>query len=148
MAGVGSAPRGEGLAELGAAEVVVGLDEVTEPVFGVLDNVGGSLLSQAFRLVDDGGSLQSIGMASNEPSTISFEEERRLGRRKRLEPFNISAPIRADLQYLLTLLADGELDLQIGFRDTWENVDGAAQALLGRTAARSTLRLKRFRRCR
>ncbi|MHC9293854.1 zinc-binding dehydrogenase [Mycobacterium sp. LTG2003] len=135
VAAVGSAPRGEGLAELGAAEVVVGLDGVTEPVYGVLDNVGGKLLAQAFSLVADGGSVQSIGMASNEPTTIDFEHERRLGNRKRLEPFTVRAPFAADLRYLLTLLADGELDPQIGLRDSWENVASAAQALLDRKVA-------------
>lgn len=135
VAAVGSAPRGEGLAELGAAEVVVGLDAVTEPVFGVLDNVGGKLLAQAFSLVSDGGSVQSIGMASNEPTTINFEAERRTGTRKRLEPFTVRAPFRADLDYLLTLLADCEIDAQIGLRDSWENIADAAQALLGRTVA-------------
>jgi NADPH:quinone reductase len=135
VAAVGSPARGEGLAELGAEEVVVGLDDVADPVFGVLDNVGGKLLAQAFRLVDDGGSVQSIGMASDEPTTINFEEERRTGNRKRLEPFTIHTPIRADLQYLLTLLADGELDPQIGLRDTWDNVSSAAEALLNRKVA-------------
>ncbi len=135
IAAVGSAARGDGLTELGAEEVVVGLADVTEPVFGVLDNVGGRLLTEAFALVSDGGSLQSIGMASNEPSTIDFERERRSGNRKRLEPFTVRAPFRADLQYLLTLLADGELDPQIGLRDSWDNVAAAAEALLGRTVA-------------
>ncbi|KAB7754159.1 MULTISPECIES: zinc-binding dehydrogenase [Mycobacteriaceae] len=135
VAAVGSAPRGEGLRELGAAEVVVGLDAVTDPVFGVLDNVGGKLLAQAFSLVSDGGSLQSIGMASNEPTTINFEAERRIGNRKRLEPFTVRAPFRADLDYLLTLLADCEIDPQIGLRDSWENIAEAAQALLGRKIA-------------
>ncbi|ORA39923.1 zinc-binding dehydrogenase [Mycobacterium aquaticum] len=132
IAAVGNPSRGEGLTELGADEVVVGLDPVTEPVFGVLDNVGGKLLAQAFSLVDDGGSVQSIGMASNEPTTINFEQERRRGNRKRLEPFTVRAPFQADLQYLLTLLADGELDPQIGLRDSWDNISAAAQALLGR----------------
>ncbi|MHA3020778.1 zinc-binding dehydrogenase [Mycobacterium sp. BMJ-28] len=132
VAAVGSAARGEGLPELGAAEVVIGLDGVTEPVFGVLDNVGGPLLAQAFALVSDGGSVQSIGMASNEPTTIDFEAHRRLGNRKRLEPFTVRAPFQADLQYLLGLLADGELDPQIGLRDSWDNVAAAAQALLDR----------------
>lgn len=135
VAAVGSPARGEGLEELGAAEVVVGLDTVTEPVFGVLDNVGGSLLTQAFSLVSDGGSVQSIGMASNEPTTINFEQERRTGNRKRLEPFTVRAPFQDDLHYLLTLLADGELDPQIGLRDSWENTPAAAQALLGRKVA-------------
>ncbi len=132
VAAVGSPPRGEGLEELGAAEVVVGLDTVTEPVFGVLDNVGGKLLAQAFSLVSDGGSVQSIGMASNEPTTINFEQERRIGNRKRLEPFTVRAPFQADLHYLLNLLAEGELDPQIGLRDSWENTADAALALLGR----------------
>jgi NADPH:quinone reductase-like Zn-dependent oxidoreductase len=108
---------------------------LAEPVFGVLDNVGGPLLTEAFALVSDGGSLQSIGMASNEPSTIDFEKERRTGNRKRLESFTVRAPFRTDLQYLLTLLADGELDPQIGLRDSWDNVAAAAEALLGRTVA-------------
>ena len=143
VAAVGSAPRGEGLTELGAAEVVVGLDSVTEPVYGVLDNVGGKLLAQAFSLVADGGSVQSIGMASNEPTTINFEHERRLGNRKRLEPFTVRAPFAADLRYLLTLLADGELDPQIGLRDSWENVASAAQALLDRkVAGKAVLRVR------
>lgn len=135
IAAVGSPARGAGLPELGAAEVTVGLDGVGDPVFGVLDNVGGPLLAQAFRLVADGGSVQSIGMASNEPTTINFEEERRVGNRKRLEPFLIRTPIGPDLQYLLTLLADGELDPQIGLRDSWDNISTAASALLGRTVA-------------
>lgn len=134
VAAVGSPARGEGLEQLGAAEVVVGVNGV-EPVFGVLDNVGGKLLAQAFSLVSDGGSVQSIGMASNEPTTINFEHERRLGNRKRLEPFTVRAPFQADLDYLLTLLADGELDPQIGFRDSWDNIAAAAEALLNRKVA-------------
>src|SRR5919197_4239866 len=51
IAAVGSTARGAGLTELGAAEVVVGLGGVTEPVFGVVDNVGGRLLADAFSLV-------------------------------------------------------------------------------------------------
>jgi NADPH:quinone reductase-like Zn-dependent oxidoreductase len=133
VAAVGSAARGTGLAELGAAEVTVGLDDVTEHVFGVLDNVGGQLLAQAFGLVGDGGSVQSIGMASNQPTTIDFEVERNRGARKRLEPFTVRTPFNADLDYLVELLAAGELDPQIGLHDSWDNVSAAAGALLNRT---------------
>jgi NADPH:quinone reductase len=135
VAAVGSAARGAGLPELGAHEVVVGLADVTEPVFGVLDNVGGQLLTEAFGLVADGGSLQSIGMASNTPSTIDFERERRLGARKRLEPFTVRTPFGPDLRYLLDLLAAGEIDPQIGLRESWNRVAEAAEALLGRQVA-------------
>jgi NADPH:quinone reductase len=135
IAAVGSPARGEGLAELGAAEVVVGLDGVSEPVFGVLDNVGGPLLAQAFHLVGDGGSVQSIGMASGEPTTIDFEAERHTGARKRLEPFGVKTPFTADLDYLVEQLAKGRLDPQIGVHDSWDNITSAAEALLGRRVA-------------
>jgi NADPH:quinone reductase-like Zn-dependent oxidoreductase len=135
IAAVGSHARGAGLKELGAAEVVVGLAHVTEPVFGVLDNVGGQLLADAFRLVDDGGSAQSIGMASNQPTTIDFEAERQFGVHKRLEPFTVRAPFGPDLAYLVELLADGQIDPQIGLRTSWDDVAEAAEALLDRRVA-------------
>jgi NADPH:quinone reductase-like Zn-dependent oxidoreductase len=135
IAAVGSEARGAGLIELGAAEVVVGLDDVTEPVFGVLENIGGPLLAQAFSLVGEGGSVQSIGMASNQPTTIDFEAERHRWTRKRLEPFTVREPFEPDLNYLVELLATGQLDPQIGLRDSWDNVSGAAEALLDRRVA-------------
>jgi NADPH:quinone reductase len=135
IATVGSEARGAGLRELGAAEVVVGLADVTEPVFGVLDNVGGQLLAEAFSLVADGGSAQSIGMASNQPTTIDFEAERQFGVQKRLEPFTVRTPFRPDLGYLVELLAAGEIDPQIGLRTSWTEVSKAAEALLDRRVA-------------
>lgn len=64
---------------LGAQEVVFGLDVVREPFYGVLDNVGGSVLTWALELLAPGGTLVSIGNASLEPSTIDFEKERSRG---------------------------------------------------------------------
>jgi NADPH:quinone reductase-like Zn-dependent oxidoreductase len=114
---------------------VVGLAEVTEPVFGVLDNVGGQLLAEAFSLVAEGGSAQSIGMASGQPTTIDFEAERQLAARKRLEPFTVRTPFGPDLAYLVELLAAGEIDPQVGLRVSWEDVSDAAEALLDRRVA-------------
>jgi NADPH2:quinone reductase len=135
IAAVGSVARGEGLAQLGAAEVVVGLTDVTEPVFGVLDNVGGPLLAEAFSLLDDGGSAQSIGMASGQPTTIDLEAERQFGVRKRLEPFTVRTPFGPDLAYLVELLETGAIDPQIGLRLAWDQVSEAAAALLDRRVA-------------
>ena len=135
IAAVGSTARGAGLKALGATEVVVGLADVAEQVSGVLDNVGGPLLAEAFSLLADGGSLQSIGMASNQPSTIDFEIERRSGVRKRLEPFTVRTPFDRDLTYLVELLAAGELDPQIGLRTSWNDVSEAAEALRDRRVA-------------
>ncbi|MGW5644692.1 zinc-binding dehydrogenase [Saccharopolyspora sp. NPDC003752] len=132
IASVGSPARGDGLAELGAAEVVVGLDGITAPVFGLLDNVGGSHLAEGFGLLGDGGIALSIGQASREPTTIDFEGERVRGGLKRLEPFIVRKPFGPDLAYLTSLLAKGLLDPQIGWRGPWDRASEAAAALLGR----------------
>jgi NADPH:quinone reductase-like Zn-dependent oxidoreductase len=132
IAAVGSPARGNQLRELGAAEVVVGLQNVAAPVFGVLDNVGGALLAEAFSLIEAGGLALSIGMASLEPTVIDFERERVQVGSKRLETFVIGTHLGPDLAYLTGLLAAEELDPQIGWRGSWEDAAGAAQALLAR----------------
>lgn len=137
IASVGSHSRGEGLRELGADEIVIGPQNITEPVFGVLDNVGGTQLAEAFSLLEDGGCLQSIGMASRELTTIDFEQERLNGGRKRLEVFTVGHPgfgpgFGSDLAYLVELLENKALDPQIGWRGSWERAPEAAEALLAR----------------
>jgi NADPH:quinone reductase-like Zn-dependent oxidoreductase len=132
IAAVGSAGRGEGLRELGAIEIVTSLEHIREPVFGVLENVGGTLLAEAFSLVGEGGSMQSIGTASLEPAVIDFESERVRGGNKRIEAFVVGGGFGPDLAYLTGLLEAGTLDPQIGWRGPWERAPEAAQALLGR----------------
>jgi NADPH2:quinone reductase len=132
VAVVGSEARGEGLGALGADEIAVGLGRVTAPVFGVLENVGGAELGRALSLVESGGSLQSIGMASREPSVIDFEQERRRGGNRRVEVFVVGSAFGADITYLASLLAKKELDAQIGWRGPFERAAEAAQALLDR----------------
>ncbi|NMO19180.1 zinc-binding dehydrogenase [Pyxidicoccus fallax] len=132
VASVGGTARGEGLRALGADEVVVGLTQVKKPVYGVLENIGGTVLSQALGLVERGGSVQSIGAASREPSTIDFEAERRRGGERRVEVFTVGSHFGADLTYLASLLADGALDPQLGWRGSWEQFLPAIDALLGR----------------
>jgi len=132
IACVGSPWRGEGLRELGADEVIVDLDEVKGPVDGVLENVGGALLAQAFSLLGPGGSLLSVGMASLAPTTIDFEVDRIRAGDRRIEVFNTGRNFGADLTYLLHLVARKELDPQIGWRGSWASASEAAGALLER----------------
>jgi NADPH:quinone reductase-like Zn-dependent oxidoreductase len=132
IASVGSAPRGDGLRALGADDVVIGVEGIAEPVYGVLDNVGGALLGQAFALVERGGSLQSIGMASGEPSSIDFERERRRASQRKVEVFAVGDRFGGDLAYLVGLLARRQIEPSIGWRGSWERVDAAARALLDR----------------
>ncbi len=131
IAQVGDPARGAGLRELGAAELVGGLDQVTEPVHGALDTVGGPGLALAFALLADGASVQSIGAASGQPTV--FQPYQTIGSpRKRLESFEMGGNLSADLSYLLDLLATGGLDPQIDWRGDWSDFPTAAGALLGR----------------
>jgi len=131
VASAGSPQRGEGLAALGAAEVVTGLDGVTQPVFAVLDNVGGHTLSQAYALLEPGGCAQSVGMASLEPTSIDFEQARLRGG-GRIEAFTVGDHFGPDLAYLIGLVAAGELDPQVGWRGPWHKAAEAAAALMER----------------
>jgi NADPH:quinone reductase len=132
VAVVGSPERGEGLTALGAAEVVVGVDSVSGPVYGALDNVGGRTLAEVFALLEPGGSVQSVGMASLEPTTIDFEQARLRGGDTRIETFAVGPGFGRDLELLVGLVASGQLDPQVGWRGPWEKAADAAAALLGR----------------
>jgi NADPH:quinone reductase-like Zn-dependent oxidoreductase len=140
VAVVGSASRGAGLAEIGAAEVVVADDVATLAsgrVDGVIDNVGGQLLATTYGLLVEGGLALSVGMASGQPTTIDLEQARIHNAGARVEAFSVfrDGPFGADLAWLAGLAATGALDPQVGWRGGWEQVSEAAGALLGRTVA-------------
>jgi NADPH:quinone reductase-like Zn-dependent oxidoreductase len=132
IASVGSPARARGLPGLGAAEVVVGAEDLIEPVYGVLDNVGGPLLAEAFSLLEPDGVVLAIGMASRRSTTIDFESARTASARGRIENFNVGTPFGADLAYLVTLLETRRLDPQIGWRGPWDRAPEAVEALLDR----------------
>jgi NADPH2:quinone reductase len=106
------------------------------PVYGVLENVGGELLAQAYALLERDGLLQSIGMASLEPTSIDFERARLRGG-GRVEAFNVfshGGAFGRDLDSLLGWAAHGELDPQVGWRGSWTQITEAVDALRGRQA--------------
>jgi NADPH2:quinone reductase len=130
IASVGSRSRGEGLTELGARQVVVGLDTVSEPVDVVIENVGGHHLVRAFELLAPGGSLQSIGGTSGEPS--AFPPYATVGPPKSLNAFTAGDLFGSDLAYLLALLAAGKLRAEVGWQGPWQDAPKAVAALLSR----------------
>lgn len=134
IAAVGSPERGAGLRDLGADEIAVGLDGVA-PVHGVLEHVGGTMLADAYGLLDDGGTLISVGSASGQSTQIDFEAARMARKNNRIESFMASWPVGEELQYVLDLTGRGQLDAQVGYRDSWDNLDAAIDALLGRRVA-------------
>lgn len=134
VASVGSRERGAGLAELGADEVVVGLAGIEQPLYGMLDTVGGPQLAAALALMEPGGLVQWIGRAAREPFVLSVEAAETQPP-WRLEQFHVAPPFGPDLAYLLQLVERGELDPQIGWRGSWEQATEAAAELLARRVA-------------
>ena len=133
IAAVGRAERGAGLRELGAAEIAVELTGLAA-VYGVLENVGGALLAQAYALLEPDGWLQSVGQASLEPSCIDFERARLRGG-GRIEAFNVfshGGAFGGDLGALLARVERAELDPPVGWRGPWTRLTEALDALRGR----------------
>ena len=133
IASVGSEPRFEGLRELGADEVAIGLDGVSGPLDLVIENVGGSLLVGAFALLGEGGVIQSIGWTSGEEAV--FPVYSTVGMRRSLTAFTKGPHSGPDIAYLLELMERGKLQVDVGWRGSWEQIGDAVEALLGRRVA-------------
>ncbi|MEU8216510.1 zinc-binding dehydrogenase [Micromonospora taraxaci] len=138
VAVVGSAARGAGLGELGADEVVVGLDGVA-PVDVVLETVGGVQLVAAWGLLAPGGVLHSIGWASGEPAVFPVNSTFAPGAARTLRSFGDASAPGLDLAVLVDLVARGVLRSPIGWRGSWQWLGEAVDALAHRRVAGKVL---------
>jgi NADPH:quinone reductase-like Zn-dependent oxidoreductase len=129
IASVGRPERTEGLTGIGAREVVIGLHGVEAPLHGILDNVAGPQLARAFALLAPGATAEWIGTASGQPVPLETPHKMSQGR---LNAFFLGDQLGQDLAYLLTLLDNGDLDPQIGWRGGWGQAAAAAEALFAR----------------
>ncbi|RJL23088.1 alcohol dehydrogenase [Bailinhaonella thermotolerans] len=135
IASVGSPARAEGLAELGAHEVVIGLRGIERPVDLILDNVGGPQLAAAWELLAPGGSVQNIGWASDQPAVFEPYSLFFVGEPKTMMTFGDVRKVGPDLGTLLEFMAGGRLSPEVDWRGSWERVTEAARALLDRRIA-------------
>ena len=133
IASVGSVARGEGLPELGADDVAVGLDGVATPLDVVIDSVGGQQLVEAFGLLGEGGVIQGIGWTSGQEAV--FPPYSTVGMRRSIEAFTKGPSSGPDIDYLLSLMRAGRLRVDVGWRGSWTRVAEAADALFGRRIA-------------
>jgi NADPH:quinone reductase len=131
VAAVGSTSKMEGLQDLGADEVIVGLEDVVEPVDIVVDKIGGATLVAAWDLLAPGGSLQSVGWASGERAV--FRPYATIGAPKSLTSFLIGGDVGADLATLVSMVQEHRLAVDIGWRGSWTDIHAAADAMLGRS---------------
>jgi NADPH:quinone reductase-like Zn-dependent oxidoreductase len=132
------ATRTEGLAELGADEVLTELAERGPGYEVVLDAVGGPMLGRALQRVVPRGTV--INFAATTPEPVSYPTREFFARAPgaRLYGFYIFSELEhtrscsPDLRRLADLIAAGRLDPQIALTASWNDAAQAIQALLDR----------------
>jgi NADPH:quinone reductase-like Zn-dependent oxidoreductase len=133
------------LRALGAHEVHSDPAAVDKPVFGVLDNVGGRQLVDAFAALEARGTLVNVGRSSGADSVLPPAALAVAGRHDRsIRTFHLyGEPIpdfSADLTWLAAEVAAGRLDPGIAWRGPWTRYAEPAQTLLaGRLRGKAVL---------
>jgi NADPH:quinone reductase-like Zn-dependent oxidoreductase len=132
-----SAERAEGLAELGADDVIHELTPEGEGFDVILESVGGPSLAAALGRVAPAGIVIAFGISSGEPTTFNVAGfyNRRGARLYGLRVFDEldrhKSAVR-DLRFLAEEVAAGRLDPQITLRRSWRDAGEALEALLER----------------
>ena len=136
---VGRAERGAGMRELGAREVVAGIDKAQGRFGLILESAGGASLAHAIRLVEPKGTVVVYGNSSGEPTTLAFADFRGApnSRVQSFSYFYSEAEDRfaPDLALLVSLIADGSLRPLIGVERSWRDIATVAEQLRDRRVA-------------
>lgn len=136
---VGRSERGAGLKDLGALEVIAGIDHAQGRFGLILESAGGASLAQAIKLVEAKGVVVVYGNSSGEPTTLSFADFRGApnSRVQSFSYFYSEAEDRfaPDLALLVSLIADGSLKPQIGVERSWRDFTQVAEQLRDRRVA-------------
>ena len=124
----GRPERAAGLRELGATDVVVGIEQAQGRFGLILKSGGGASLATALHAVDANGAVVVFGNSSGDTTSISFADFRG-GQNARLQSFFsfTSGPeeqFAPDLALLLSLVADRSLTPQTGPERNWRDMRG------------------------
>jgi NADPH:quinone reductase len=144
---VGRPERAAGLKELGAAEVVEGIDNAAGRFALILESGGGASLAKAIQLIEPKGTIVVYGNSSTEPTTVSFANFRGAAnaRIQTFSYFTSEAEERfaPDLALLVSLIAEGWLQPRIGVERSWSDILQVGEQLRGRQLAGKAILLVR-----
>jgi NADPH2:quinone reductase len=137
---VGRPERAQGLRELGATSVAIGLDALSGRYDLVLDAVGGDQFAKLAALLTAHGTLVIYGNSSGQPTIFQDIRDFYLGGLRRIQAFTIftTLPINppgTDLAYLARLVDDGELNPHVDSVLPWTQLGEALQRLAERSVA-------------
>lgn len=129
----GGADRAQGLADIGATQVVEQMSDAEGFFDLILESAGGESLEHAFRVVNHSGTIVVFGVSSGEPASFSFRDFSQ--RPIKVEVFFVyesGRPFRPDLQVLADLVGEGSLHPHVGLEVGWEDAGSALRALAER----------------
>ena len=135
------ARRTEGLAGLGADEVLPELEAAGETFDVILDAIGGPVLGAALQRVAPRGTVVSFGATVPEP--VSYPTRELFSRAPGavlhglyiFDELDHTRTAAADLRRLAELVAAGRVDTQIDLTASWSEAASAIEALLDRRVA-------------
>jgi NADPH2:quinone reductase len=130
------ARRPEGLAALGADEVLDRLDPEGEPFDAILDAIGGPVLGAAIQRIGAGGTVVSFASTVTEP--VSYPTRALFGGSPGAKLYGLmifpellhTQSGSADLTRLARHVAAGRLDVHVDLAASWRDAGRAIQALL------------------
>ena len=136
---VGRPERAAGLKELGAGEVVQDIADAQGRFALILESAGGASLAHAIKLVEAKGTVVVYGNSSGEPTTLAFADFRPAPN-SRVQSFSYfysesEDRFAPDLALLVSLIADGSLQPQIGVERSWRDFTAVAEQLRDRRVA-------------
>ncbi len=135
-AGVSGPHRADHVRALGADEVITAIGPDSGPFDLILDGVGGPVLTDAVHRLAVGGTVTAYGVASGQRSELAFYDFRESTPGSKLQAFFIyrtgEETFGQDLATLAGLVADGQLDPQLGVVRDWSETLEAVAALRDR----------------
>ena len=133
---VSSVAKGDELLRIGADEVVTEVSQLSSPVYGVIENIGGQTLVDAWNHLAPRGALVSVGFASGQPAV--FPPYSTVGPSKSLVSITLPFPVHPvetlaeDFSFLAKLVAAGALETPIVWRGDWGRLPEAIELLASR----------------
>jgi NADPH:quinone reductase len=129
--------RAEGLAELGADELIFELDPDGPRYDIVIESVGGSTLAAAMTRLERWGIVVNFGVSSGEPTTFDAsafypQVGARLYGLRVFDELDRNLSAVSDLSFLAGEVAAGRLDTQVDLTTSWSDAAVALEALIER----------------